>query len=247
MFDVSKKIFKYEKINQDQELEKIEKTEEEQIDDIVSFLNLKFAFHNLKMLNTSWSNSFLINDNLIFLYPLNDGMPTCCFNFYQGNELVIDNKKEYTQLANLDDIVLQMVRVFNKALDNNIVLDPYGFMLELTDDVCKDYHGNAELVITDEAIRNPKLNEENFDEANKYFINRFLDHFIGWNFGLSVHRNEQLKSELEQLNEKVIAMGIREYAGSSFDIRDVEDEEINELQCYTLPTEKSKVKKRSLN
>ena len=37
--------------------------------------------------------------------------------------------------------------------------------------------------------------------ATKYFINHFLDHFIGWNFGLSVNRNEDLKRELEELKK----------------------------------------------
>ena len=82
-------------------------------------------------------------------------------------------------------------------------------MLELTDEPSKEYKGNVSLVITEKAIRNQKLNDQNFDEATKYFINHFLDHFIGWNFGLSVNRNEELKKELEELNEKVIDMGIR--------------------------------------
>ena len=139
-----------------------------------------------------------------------------------------------------------MVRIFNQSLDNRIVLDPYYFMLELTDEPCKDYKGNVSLVITEKAIRNQKLNDQNFDEATKYFINHFLDHFIGWNFGLSVNRNETLKRELEELNEKVIDMGIREWAGSGFEVYGVEDEVHNGLQHYTLPTEKVNVKKKIL-
>ena len=42
-------------------------------------------------------------------------------------------------------------------------------------------------------------------------------------------------------------MGIREYAGSGFKVYGVEDEEVNGLQHYNLPIEKSKVKKRVLN
>ena len=219
----------------------------DQVKKIADYLNLKFAFHDLKKINKEHVNAFEISNNLVYFYPLNDGMPTCGFEFYKNGELVIDNDKEYSQISNLDEILLQMVRIFNQSLDNRIVLDPYYFMLELTDEICENYHGNVNLVITEKAIRNQKLNEENFDEATKYFINHFLDHFIGWNFGLSVNRNEDLKRELEELNEKVIDMGIREWAGPGFEVYGVEDEVYDGLQHYKLPTEKEKVKKKTLN
>ena len=225
-----------------------QQTELEQIKNISDFLNLKFAFHDLKKIKKDSVNAFEISNNLIYLYPLNNGRPTCSFEFYKNGELVISNDKEYSQLSNLDDIILQMVRIFSQSLDNKIVLDPYYFMLELTDEICKGYNGRAKLIITEKAIRNQKLNEENFDEANKYFINRFLDHFIGWNFGLSVNRNEVLKRELEELNEKVIDMGIREYAGSGFEVYGATDKVCDGLQHYKLPVEKTKklIQKRSI-
>ena len=219
----------------------------EQVKEIADYLNLKFAFHDLKKIEMDYTNAFEISSNLIYFYPLNDGMPRCGFKFYKNGKLIIDNDKEYSQLFNLDDIILQIVRIFNNALDNRIVLDPYYFMLELTDEICENYHGNANLVITEKAIENQELNEENFDEATKYFINHFLDHFVGWNFGVSVNRNEVLKRELEELNEKVIDMGIREWAGPGFEVYGVEDEVYDGLQHYKLPTEKEKVKKKTLN
>ena len=219
----------------------------EQVKEIADYLNLKFNLHDLKKINKEHVNAFEISNNLVYFYPLNDGMPRCGFEFYKNDKLIIDNHKEYSQISNLDEILLQMVRIFNQSLDNRIVLDPYYFMLELTDEICENYHGSANLVITEKAIRNQKLNEENFDEATKYFINHFLDHFIGWNFGLSVNRNEDLKRELEELNEKVIDMGIREWAGPGFEVYGVEDEVSDGLQHYKLPTEKEKVKKKTLN
>lgn len=219
----------------------------EQVKEIADYLNLKFNLHDLKKINKEHVNAFEISNNLVYFYPLNDGMPRCGFEFYKNDKLIIDNDKEYSQISNLDEILLQMVRIFNQSLDNRIVLDPYYFMLELTDEICENYHGSANLVITEKAIRNQKLNEENFDEATKYFINHFLDHFIGWNFGLSVNRNEDLKRELEELNEKVIDMGIREWAGPGYEVYGGEDEVYNGLQHYKLPTEKEKVKKKTLN
>ena len=219
----------------------------EQVKEIADYLNLKFNLHDLKKINKEHVNAFEISNNLVYFYPLNDGMPRCGFEFYENDKLIIGNDKEYSQISNLDEILLQMVRIFNQSLDNRIVLDPYYFMLELTDEICENYHGNVNLVITEKAIRNQKLNEENFDEATKYFINHFLDHFIGWNFGLSVNRNEDLKRELEELNEKVIDMGIREWAGPGYEVYGGEDEVYNGLQRYKLPTEKEKVKKKTLN
>ncbi len=218
-----------------------------QVKKIADSLNLKFNLYDLKKINDERVNAFEISNNLVYFYPLNDGMPTRGFEFYKNDELVIGNDKEYSQISNLDEILLQMVRIFNYSLDNKIVLDPYYFMLELIDEPCKDYQGNVNLVITEKAIRNQKLNEENFDEATKYFINHFLDHFIGWNFGLSVNRNEDLKRELEKLNEKVIDMGIREWAGPGFEVYGVEDKVYDGLQHYKLSTEKEKVKKKTLN
>ena len=218
-----------------------------QVEIIVESLNIKLNLHSLAKINKGRVNAFEMSNNLVFFYPLNDGMPTCGFEFYKNGKLVINNDKEYSQIKNLDDILLEMVRLFNFSLDNQIVLDPYYFMLELTDEICEDYHGRANLVITEKTIRNQKLNEQNFDEANKYFINHFLDHFIGWNFGVSVNRNETLRKELEELNSKVIDMGIREYAGSGFEVCGTEHEAYNGLQHYKFPTKKPNVKKMMIS
>ena len=222
------------------------RNELKQVKDIAESLNIKFNTYNLKKISKDNVNAFEISDNLVYLYPSNDGMPTCEFEFYQNGNLIIDNESEYSQITNLDDIILQMVRLYNQALDKKIVLDPYCFMLELTEKVEKDYHGNANLVITDMAIKNQKLNEENFNKANKYFINHFLDHFIGWNFGVSINRNELLKQELEELNERVIDMGLREFAGFGIRVYGDADTECNGLQHYKLATEKTNVKKKVL-
>ena len=219
----------------------------DQVREIAESLDLKFALHDLKKQKKENVNAFDISSNLVFFYPLNDGEPTCTFSFYENEKLVLDNRSEYSQISNLDEIIRQMVKLYNQALDSRIVLDPYYFMLELKDDICEDYHGKVELVITEKAIRNQKLNETNFDEANKYYINHFLDHFIGWNFGLSVNRNEALKKELEELNNKVIDMGIREYAGSGLEVYGYEYEAYNGLQHYNLPTKKVDPKKKKMN
>jgi hypothetical protein len=217
----------------------------DQVRDIAESLGLKFALHDLKKQKKENVNAFDISSNLVFFYPLNDGEPTCTFSFYENEKLVLDNRSEYSQISNLDEIIRQMVKLYNQALDSRIVLDPYYFMLELSNRVAPNYRGRAKLVATEKAIMNPKLSTFNFDRANTYFINQFLDHFIGWNFGLSVNRNEKLKEELNKLNEKVIKMKLRESAGLGFEVFGTDTEAINGIQHYYLPTELPDIKKKT--
>ena len=210
-------------------------------------LDLPYHNHNLEKNPDIYKNSFNMDeDNMIYFYPLNDGMPTCNFYFYKNGKLVFGNYGEYSNITNLDDILLQMVRIYDKALDYDIVLNPYYFMLKLTDDIHSNYRGEAKLFITDKVVMNPTLNDNNKDEANRYFVNKFLDHFMGWNFGVSINRNELLKEELEKLNNKVINMGLREYAGTGLDVIGCEDIVVDGLQHYSLKTEKEITKNKVL-
>lgn len=193
------------------------------VEKIVNYIGLEYSRHNLEKLSPkkAWNeaNRFIIDKNkLIYFYAPNDGMTTCPYEFYCQGKLIVDNKDAYYQITNLDDIILQMVRLFNKCLDVGIILDAYYFMLRLEDEIKEDYCGKATLVITEKAIRNQFINKDNFEEAAKYYINRFFDHFIVWNFGLSVKRNSILQNELEALNTKVNTIKIREWAGPGFDI-----------------------------
>ena len=214
--------------------------------EISELLNLNFELHKLKRLPIGNSNSLEIDNNKIFFYPVNDGFPTCGFEFYKNGNLIINNKKNYSEITNLDEILLNLVKTYSYSLDNEIVLDPYYFMLELTDGITPSYKGKASLVVTDKAIRNQFLNKDNFDEANKYYINHFLDHFMGWNFGLSINRNEVLKEALESLNTKVIYKHLRQYAGRGYEVCGNETEAVNGVQHYYLSTEVSKTLRRTI-
>ena len=227
---------------------RITQNELNQVKSIANILNLELNLYKLKKIKKEYTNAYEISENnLIYFYPLNDGRSTFAFEFYKDGQLIIDNDREYSQISNLDDIILQMVRIYNKSLDYGIILDPYYFMLKLTDEPCANYHGNGSLVITEESIKNYILTEEEFNKAKKYYINHFLDHFIGWNFGVSVNRNEVLKKELEELNNKVIDNGIREYAGAGYEVYGNKSEAINGLQHFILPTNKPCVRKKALN
>lgn len=196
---------------------------------IAEELRLELEDYNLEKINTSLNNSFLIND-CIFFYPPNDGAPTMPIYFYKDGKIIFKNEKAYSEIDNLDEILIKMTEVFSEALDKNIVLNPYRFMLKLEDDYEDSYKGKASLILTDKAIISKKSSE-----ARKFFINRYLDHFIGWNFGVSVNRSDELRNELEKLNNKVIDLGLREDAGPGFEVYGSDDEVYNGLQHYTLP------------
>ena len=172
-------------------------------------------------------------------------MPTCPIKFYKENKLIIDNTKSYSQITNLDDILIQLTDLMNYGFDNNIIINPYHLMLELTDKIDINYNGKANLVMMENTILNSELKEEEIEDARNYFINDYLDHFIGWNFGVSVNRNEILKEKLENLNNKIIDMGIRKYAGPGIEVYGTVNNVYDNLQHYKFKTGNEKVKKIS--
>lgn len=180
-------------------------------------------------------NAFFTYSGLIYFYPPNDGYATIPFYYYKDRDLVIKNSNAFTEIENLDEILLEMVKLYSSALDDKIALNPFGFMLKLEDEIQKDYKGKASLVLTDRAIA------KQTNESRKLCINIFLDHFIGWNFGLSVNRNEELESELIKLNNKVIEKGLREDAGPGYGVYGTESDVYKGLQHYYLPTSKELV------
>lgn len=167
--------------------------------------DLKRIYHDNK------ANCFNIKDkNLILFYPPNDGSPTCPFEFYKDGSLIMDNQTAFFQISNLDEIIIQTIKLLDRTLDKNIAIDPYCLMLKLEDEIVPDYNGRANLVIDNDHINN--------ENTNLYFVNRYLDHFIGWNFGLSVKSNDTIEQELNNLHQKAIDMAIREYAGTGFEV-----------------------------
>ena len=72
-------------------------------------------------------------------------------------------------------------------------------------------------------------------------MNEFLDHFMGWNFGVSINRNEELRLALEKFNYKVIDRGMRLYSGPGLDVYGTEDFPVNGVQHYYLPLDKKDI------
>ena len=159
------------------------------------------------------------NGCYILLYPPNDGMPTCPFEWYGEfngeTKMIMDNQSSFKNVTNISEILLQMVRVYAKYIDEDVCINSFGFAIKLDEELRPDYVGRATLVITDSAIPK-KLG--NLKKQKKYCISEFLDHFIGWNFGVAVKSNPQLEKELLEFNNLVISKGLREDAGPGFEV-----------------------------
>lgn len=196
-----------------------------------------YSSYSLPKAYVNNDNAFFAYSGLIYLYPPNDGKALLPFRFYKDRDLIISNTKAYSEIENLDEILLQMVNIYDKAIDKKLSINPYAFMLKLDDEITPGYKGKATLVMTDRTI--PEKGH-----LHKYFLNRFLDHFIGWNFGVSVNRSEELKEALHKLNNKAIDKGLREDAGPGYGVYGLETEVYNGLQHYSLPTSKENVYKK---
>lgn len=163
----------------------------------------------------------------ILLHPANDGMPTCPFEWY-GNfdgkpQMIMNNQHSFKGITNLNEIILQMVKLYVKYIDEDMFIASAGFAIRLDDKVHPDYHGKAIFVLTKDSIRNAKVKPEQIIEAKKYFINDFLDHYIGRNFGATVTNNSELEKALIDFNNLVIEKGLRKYADTGFEVWHSED------------------------
>lgn len=156
--------------------------------------------------------------NTVFFYPVNDGIGSDICEYYYKSHLVMSNETNFSNITNLDEILIQMTKVYQEALTNQIILDPYTFLLEIKNPDQNNYKGEATLALSNESILNFRLREEQKQNELEFRMNQFLDHFIGWNFGASVQRNPKLKQELETLNKKLFDLNMRHYAGSGFSV-----------------------------
>ena len=170
---------------------------------------------------------YAVKGKYILFHPSNDGKPMCPFEWYfmfDGKEqMIMDNQSAFKNITNLSDILLQMTRLYSRYIDDDVIIEPYGFALKLEDEVCPDYIGKASLIITDSTIVDHKVKKDEFIDAKKHFINAFLDQFIGWNFGVIVRKDKKLEKELLELNKLVISKDLKVYTGFGIDIWCTED------------------------
>ncbi|MBE5813330.1 MAG: hypothetical protein E7314_06755 [Clostridiales bacterium] len=168
----------------------------------------------------------------ILLYPPNDGYQREPMEWYSGNgELIMDNQKAFKTITNLSEVILDMICLYTKYIDEDIFISPWSFAVKLEDEVCAKYVGKATLAITKMTIINHKVKPTQKYEIKKQLVNEFLDQYIGWNFGVVIKNNPKLEQALVALNNLVITKGLREPAEPGVYIWESDD-----VIAYKLPT-----------
>lgn len=174
-------------------------------------------------------NAFYAKKNqYLLLYPANDGYSTCPFEwwgtFCGKDQKIMDNQHAFKEITNLSDIISQMAKLYARYIDDYVFISAYNFAVRLNENPVPDYYGKASLILTDKVIQNSNVNSEQRNAAKKYFINQFLDRYIGWNFGVVIENNPDLEKALNELNNLAIAKGIRiKDTGLRFDVWDSKD------------------------
>ena len=129
-------------------------------------------------------------------------------------EKLMDNQSAYKNITNLSSILMEMVRLYEKHIDDNTIIAPYRFLLRLKDEVIKpNYIGKADLVMEDNTLFNQAVEASDIPSAKKFFINQFIDHFLGLNFGVVIREDLKLEKNLLKFNKMIISKGLREFAG----------------------------------
>lgn len=103
--------------------------------------------------NKHMNEFYLAKGKYLFLYP-----KTFLVEWYtkSGGKLVkvLDNQDFHVSITNFDNIVHQILSLYEKYKTEDVFIDVVGFALELEEPICPNYCGKAKLVITDRAIVN---------------------------------------------------------------------------------------------
>ena len=152
---------------------------------------------------------FFAKDNRYILFnPINEGRFISSIYWYgefnNRATLIMDNHDSVKNIKNLKDILLQMIYLYEKYLDEDMVIMPEGFAVKLTDSIGDNYRGKANLVITGSSNMNDFVRKEKMHDAKTYCISKFLNYYIGLNFGVAIKNNSDLEDALIHLNDEVI-------------------------------------------
>jgi|GEM_PF-2951689 len=156
---------------------------------------------------------WLGNEPVVLLLPHNDGMPTCPFVWYRRTGMftkpaeIINNQTDFTQIANLAEILNKTADVMQESYDRKHPVAPFrNFGLLLADEVRPDYSGRGEFVFIDGYFIKRGADPV---KISQHCCNDYLDIFIGWNFGDVVRQNEGLEKKLNALCQQLIADKVR--------------------------------------
>ncbi len=152
---------------------------------------------------------YLKNERYCILSPINNGHFICNVEWYSQDKLILDNMSSFNCITNLSEILLQMVLLYQKYIDYDVVIMPYNFAICLNEAIRPNYVGSANLVITEDCIVNNRVEPTKIREAKNYCVNIFLDRFLGMNFGCVITQNPELEREIINLHKYCIKMGYR--------------------------------------
>lgn len=159
------------------------------------------------------------DNKYIKFYPFNDGYnyspkKEWFGKFKKDGEVyyakIMDTKRAFNCITNLKEILMQMIQIYCDNMNKDVFIDPYEFALILEDEPKEGYVGRAKLAITADTIKNKNIESDEKEERKKYYLNRMLDCFLGWNFGVVIEENTDLMVKTILLNDWVITKGLRE-------------------------------------
>lgn len=192
-----------EQLAKDNDMEYIENPIEEQI-----------------MANKIFENSYIAKDNeYILMHLINDGISSCRDIWYTDKkEVIMSNENAFDNITNLSDLIISIINLYEKYIDSDIVINSSSFAIKLSNEFKVNYVGPASLVLTKDTLLDCKIKKEYLNYQKKIVINKFLDSFIGWNFGKIILENKELEERLINFNNKVIEKGLRDYGGLGYNL-----------------------------
>ena len=122
----------------------------------------------------------------------------------------VSTERSTPPLTNLEEVLIKLIKLYGKALEEEVVLNPYHIILQVN-------NNKADIVVTEESIKKP-LNTYDYVKEFRMYINLFLDFFMGLGFGKEIMSSKELREELERLNSRVIDKEFREYRGPKLNI-----------------------------
>ncbi|MCX6774322.1 MAG: hypothetical protein NTY68_05000 [Candidatus Micrarchaeota archaeon] len=126
----------------------------------------------------------------------------------------MDNQMDFTEVKNLGQVLIKMVRIMQEAYDKGIPIHPFqSFLLEFPSDVTKETIDTAKLAMCIPDMKIGDLEKWLFQSQNV-----FLDHFLGWNFGDIIKGSEELETMVLDYHHRMIKDGKRKFAGTGFEV-----------------------------
>lgn len=170
------------------------------------------------LLDEKKNDWYLPKKNYIPFTPLNNGQKSLTKIWYVNSsepyiEDFLTNEDGFKGIINLDEILLEMLKLYRETINKDIFINCFGFAIKLEDEINlqESYRGKGKLVITDNGIINGKVKFQEKLEKKKQCLNDFIDKFITLNFGKEIRKNPILKHNLDEFNQDLIKKGLRQH------------------------------------